>query len=102
MSKYAFVYAGGAMAETPEAQQASMDAWNQWFSTLGEAIVDGGNPFGASASISGDTVTESGRLGAGGYSLVAANSLQDAVGLAKGCPIITDGGTVDVYETIEM
>ena len=102
MSKYALVYAGGAMAQTPEAQQASMDAWNGWFASLGDAIVDGGNPFGSSASISADGVTESGRLGASGYSLVTANSLQDAVGLAKGCPIIADGGTVDVYEAIEM
>ena len=90
MSKYALVYAGGAMAQTPEAQQASMDAWNGWFASLGDAIVDGGNPFGSSASISADGVTESGRLGASVYSLVTANSLQDAVGLAKGCPIIAD------------
>jgi len=102
MSKFAFVYAGGAMAETPEAQQASMAAWTAWFSTLGDTIVDVGNPFGGSATISGAGVSESGRLGASGYSLVTANSLAEAVGLAKGCPIIADGGTVDVYEAIEM
>ena len=102
MSKYVLVYAGGAMAETPEAQQASMDAWNGWFSSLGDAVVDGGNPFGGSATVSGDGVTETGLLGASGYSLVTANSLADATGLAKGCPIIADGGTVDVYEAIEM
>ncbi len=86
----------------PEAQQASLNAWNAWFGTLGEAIVDGGNPFTASATVSSGGATNPGRLGASGYSLVTANSLQDAVSLAKGCPVIADGGAVDVYETIEM
>ena len=102
MTKYAFIYAGGKMAETPEAQQASVNAWNAWFGTLGDAIVDGGNPFATSATVSSGGVTDAGRLGAGGYSLVTANSLQEAVGLAKGCPVIEDGGAVDVYETLEM
>jgi hypothetical protein len=31
-----------------------------------------------------------------------ADGLDDAVGLASGCPIVADGGTVDVYETIDV
>jgi hypothetical protein len=102
MSKYAFVYAGGSVAETPEAQQAVMQAWMTWFGTLGDAVVDEGNPFGGSASVSRDGVANSGRLGATGYTLVTANSLEDAASIAKGCPVLDDGGTVDVYEALEM
>jgi len=34
--------------------------------------------------------------------LVAASDLEAAVSLAKGCPILSSGGTVEVAETIEM
>jgi hypothetical protein len=34
--------------------------------------------------------------------IVAADSLDAAVELAKGCPILETGGAVDVYEAIAM
>jgi hypothetical protein len=102
MSKFVFVYSGGSMAQTPEEQQAVMQAWTEWFGTLGDAVVEAGNPFGASSSVSGAGVTHPGTLGATGYSVVTAASLDDATGLAKGCPIIQAGGAVDVCEAIEM
>ena len=37
-----------------------------------------------------------------GYSSVAADSLDAAVALTKDCPIFASGGSVDVYEAIEM
>jgi hypothetical protein len=40
--------------------------------------------------------------GLGGYSVLQADSLAAAADLAKGCPLIGGGGTVDVYETIPM
>ena len=102
MSKYALIYSGGAMAQTPQEQQAAMQAWTEWFGTLGDAVVEVGNPFGPSASVSGDGVTSPGGLGASGYSLINATSLDDATGLAKGGPIIASGGAVDVCEALEM
>ena len=48
MAKFVLVYTGGKMAETPEAQQASMEAWGAWFGSLGNAVADMGAPFGAS------------------------------------------------------
>ena len=102
MTKFAFIYSGGAMAETPEAQQTEMKAWTEWFGSLGGAVADIGNPFGASTAVSGDGVADAGALGASGYSLVTAESLAAAAGLAKGCPIIASGGAVDVYEALEM
>jgi hypothetical protein len=34
----------------------------------------------------------------GGYSLIRATSLDTAVDLARGCPILSHGGTVEVGE----
>ena len=37
MGNYVFAYTGGTMSVTPEEQEASMQAWGQWFGTLGDA-----------------------------------------------------------------
>jgi hypothetical protein len=98
VGKYVLVYQGGAMAETEEAQQAAMAAWGSWFGSLGRAVVDGGAPIGPSAAVGGGAS----RTGLTGYSILQAGGLDDAVQLASGCPIVADGGTVDVYETIDV
>jgi hypothetical protein len=98
VGKYVLVYQGGAMAETEAAQQAAMAAWGTWFGSLGAAVVDGGAPFGASGAVGGGSTT----TGLTGYSILQADSLDAAVTMAGGCPIIADGGTVDVYETIDV
>jgi hypothetical protein len=102
MSKYVLAYRGGSMADTPEAQQASMEAWGAWFGRLGEAATDWGAPFGPSITVSSTGAAPGGAAELTGYSIVTADSLDAAAGLASSCPIISDGGTVDVYEAIEM
>src|ERR1700690_2743505 len=98
MAKYVFIYKGGTMPESEEQKQSVMAAWGTWFGTLGEAIVDPGNPFGASSSVGGD-----GASGLTGYSIVTAASLDEAVSKANGCPILEGGrGNIEVYETVEM
>jgi len=101
MGKYLFAYRGGMMADTDEQRQAVMQAWGEWFGKLGAAIVDPGNPFAGSTSVNGN--------GGGsadsqltGYSVITADSLDDAGALAEGCPVLSGGGSVDVYETIEV
>jgi hypothetical protein len=91
------------MADTPEAQKAAMDAWMGWFGTLGDDIVDPGNPFGAASTVKADgSNKDGGASGIGGYSVINANSLSDAAGKAKGCPVLTGGGSVEVYEAMPM
>ncbi|MGZ4691715.1 MAG: hypothetical protein ACXVJW_01940 [Acidimicrobiia bacterium] len=102
MGKYVFAYTGGSMAETPEAQEAAMKAWVDWFGTLGSAVVDGGNPFGASTAVKTDGVSAKTSAGLAGYSVIEADSLELAAKLAGGCPVLSGGGTVEVYETIAM
>jgi hypothetical protein len=102
MAKFVYVYVGGQMAETPEAQEQAMQAWGAWFGTLGDSVADAGNPFGNSATVGSSGVTEGGKSGAGGYSIVSADSLSDAAAKAKGCPVLAGGGSVEVYEAIPM
>jgi hypothetical protein len=103
MTKYLLAYSGGATPETEAEQQAVMAAWTGWFGEIGSAIVDPGNPFGPSKSVgSGGAVGDGGRSGLTGYSLVNADSLDAAAELAKGCPVLTNGGAVEVYETFDV
>jgi hypothetical protein len=103
MAKYVLAYSGGSMPETEEAGAAVMAAWGAWLGGLGDAIVDGGNPFGSSASVAPDgSVSDGGSSHINGYSIVTADSLGAATTLVKDCPALSAGGTVDVYETIDM
>ncbi|HVP02589.1 MAG TPA: YciI family protein [Solirubrobacteraceae bacterium] len=97
MGKYVFTYSGGGMAATEGEREAVMAAWGRWFEELGPAVLDMGNPFAGSTSIgssAGDGLT--------GYSIVEADSLEAARGLAEGCPVLERGGGVAVYETLAM
>ena len=52
MAKFVLIFHGG---ETPEEPSPDvMDGWMAWFGELGEAVVDMGAPFGASATIASD------------------------------------------------
>jgi hypothetical protein len=100
MGNYLLAYRGGRMAETDAERDAQMAAWGAWFGRLGDAVVDGGNPFAQSASVTGDgTVGDGAGSGLSGYSVLQADSLTGATELAKSCPILGNGGSVDVYET---
>jgi hypothetical protein len=102
MAKFVYIYTGGQMADTPAAQEEAMQAWGAWFGTLGDAVTDMGNPFASSKTVSTGGVTDGGATTASGYSLLTADSLDAAAALAKGCPIIAGGGTVEVYEAVPM
>src|ERR1051326_7088769 len=101
MANYVLVYkGGGGMAPDEASRQKVMQAWGQWFGSLGDRLVDGGNPFGPSASIAPNgNVTNGAGSGLTGYSILKADDLQAATNAAKGCPVLADGGTVEVYET---
>lgn len=106
MTSYVLVYSGGSgMGMEEEEQNKIMAEWGVWYEKLGEAIVDGGNPFGASKSInaSGDVSDGSASSPAAtGYTVIAADSLDDAVAKSKDHPHIKHGGEVTVYETFQV
>ncbi len=104
MANYVLAYHGGGMPETEEESAKVMAAWEAWYGQLGAAIVDGGAPTGQAKTVNPDgSVADGG--GANpltGYTVVTAADLDAAVALAKGCPILSTGGTIEVAETIDM
>lgn len=104
MSKYLFVYHGGSRPTNPAEVKKVMDAWGAWFGAMGAAVIDGGNPVGASSTVKSDgsIAQDGGANPASGYSLVEASSLADAHKKAKGCPILAAGGSVEVAQAMDM
>jgi hypothetical protein len=104
MTNYVFMYSGGHGVAADEAERDAQYAkWGQWFGELGVAVVDGGAATGKAKTVgAGGSVSDGGSRGLTGYSIVSAASLDAAVELAKGCPVLEIGGAVDVYEAIKL
>ncbi len=100
MANFLLVYRGGSMPETPEEGAKVMQAWTDWFTELGDAVVDGGNPASQTKRIGADGSVAA-TDGPSGYSIIKADSIDAAVALAKGCPVRQGGATIDVVETFD-
>ena len=104
MAKFVFVYHGGKMPESQEEGERVMAAWGAWFQAMGDAVVDPGAPVGTSSTVhaDGSVSSDGGANPTSGYSLVSAADQDAALELAKACPILQDGGSVEVAEAMEM
>jgi hypothetical protein len=102
MGQFVVVYRGGAMGETPEAQEASMNAWMSWFGSLGDKVTQVGSPFGESAAVSADASMSAATTGLTGFSIIEAPSLAEASKLVTTCPIYSEGGGVEIYQALMM
>ena len=105
MPKFVLLYSGGSMPETEAEQAVVMQAWGAWYTGMGEALVDGGNPFAPLAkSIASSGEVSDGPVGvpASGYTIIQASSLDSAVEIAKNCPVLMGGAQISVYETFPV
>ncbi len=101
MAKFVLIYTGGSMPESDSGRATMMKAWETWFGGLGAAVADTGNPFTAAAkTVAGNGRVSDGPVGtaATGYTILQADSLDAAVGMAKGCPVLQGGAQISVYE----
>ncbi len=99
MANFVLLYQGGSMPESPEEGARVMQAWTTWFGQLGDALIDGGNPASKWRTIAANGSVTNDASGPSGYSIIKADSLDAAVTLAKGCPVLQGGASVQVVET---
>ena len=102
MANFLLTYHGGSMPETKEEQDQVMSAWTNWFGALGGALVDGGNPISQAKAIAPDGSVMEATSAPSGYSILKADSLDEAVTLSKGCPVLAGGAAVVVSETFPV
>jgi hypothetical protein len=97
VKKFVFLYYG-AWERKPELMQG----WQDWFTRVGDRFVDSGNPLGAAREItSNGSRALNGDAGSPltGYSIVSADSMEDAERLLEGLPIMD---SVRIYEAMSM
>ena len=96
MKKFLFIYNA-----SPDAGSDSMDDWMAWFGSIGEHLVDVGNPIQGGTLVKGDSSSELTSFTdfVGGYSLINAEDLAQAVTFAKSCP---NPAGIRVFETMPM
>jgi YCII-related domain len=98
MSKYVFAFRSDPdRAATPDEEEA----WTAWFGRLGGAVTDFGNRVSRASMVTANGAG-TGQDALSGYVVIAADSLDAAEALAKGCPGLQAGGRVEVGEIMEM
>jgi hypothetical protein len=104
VSKYLLIYHGGGAPQTDEEREKTTAEWTQWFTQLGSATVDMGNPTSHAKTVGTDGAVSDGGGGnpATGYSIISVDSIDNAVNAAKMCPHLASGGSVEVAEIYEV
>ncbi len=105
MANFVLLYSGGSMPATEAESAAVIKAWTAWYTRLGGAVVDPGNPFTPLAkriASNGGVSKHPARGMASGYTIIKADSLDAAVELARDCPVLQGGARITVYETFPV
>jgi hypothetical protein len=106
MANFLFVYRQrtGTAAMTPEEMQQHMQKWqtwigdavrNGWMVETGDALKKEGRVVNARQVVMDGPFVEAKEI-VGGFSIIQADSLEGAAELARGCPCLLRGGTVEV------
>jgi len=115
MSQYLYLYRADPVARqqamSPERAQQSMQRWVAWMQELdtkghlkdrGQPLEQGGKVVrGQSKTVTDGPYAETKDL-VGGFSLVEARDIEQAVELSRGCPILDGGGSVEVRPVMKM
>jgi len=103
MPQYVITYLGGNQPSSPEEGKKQMSKYMEWISSLGEKAVSPMNPFKNTSTVNSDgTVTTGSKTSMSGYTIINANSLEEAVSVAKTCPFLEIGGSLEVSELMQM
>ncbi len=107
MTKFLLLYRGPATPMenfTPEEAAEQLAAWKGWQDRVGSALVDFGAPFGTRSAVADDGSSPD-PSDQNGYSIVEANSIDDARALVDGHPFLAEGKgqfSIEVFELVPM
>lgn len=112
MEKFMLIFHGGEIpTQSPEQMQAHMGRWMAWIDKLrktdqyvsGEPLLPGGKLV---AGKNGKNVTDGpyteGKEVVGGFFIINAKDLAEAVNISKDCPDFDLGGSVQVRQVMKM
>jgi hypothetical protein len=107
MEKFMYLFRGGSNpAQSPEDMQAHMQKWMVWMESLGKrGIFVAGEPLhttgkqvnGKKKELTDGPFIEAKEM-VGGYLIVNAKDIDEAVEISKGCPIFDMDGKLEVRQ----
>ena len=103
MPRYCVVYLGGEPPSSPEEGQRHFAEYMDWLAALGDAAVSPANPLKNTHTIGPDGgVTTGGTTTMSGYTVLEADSMEAALSIARTCPFLAVGGSLEVSELAQM
>lgn len=103
MPQYMITYLGGNQPSTPEEGKQHFEKYKAWLVSLGDSAISPANPLKNSNTVNPDgSVTAGSTTTMSGYTVVEAESIEDALIMAKACPFLDIGGSLEVSELIQM
>jgi hypothetical protein len=115
MKEFLLLFRGGEEGmsrakSSPERYQNHMMKWKSWMESLGkqgkfiggQPLASGGSVISGGKKIVTDGPFVEGKEIVGGYLMIKANDLKDAVEISKNCPIFEYGGIVEVREVEQL
>jgi hypothetical protein len=108
MKKFLLLYMSPVTGEeqmkmgTPEEKKKGMEAWTNWYTKLGSAVVDPGNPLSESVHVGhGDHPKLEAHVG--GYTVIQAETMEKAKELVSNHPQLSmPNSCIEVLEMLEM
>jgi hypothetical protein len=102
MPKFLITYVGGMeMPASAAAREQMLSAFMAWAGSVGDQMVDPGAPLGPTRLVTSEGDTEGRAAGEiGGYTVISADSIDDAVTAVRGHPFLGRGGTLQVSEAV--
>lgn len=103
MPKFVLAYHTGPNFSPPADGPKHMEDWKAWMAGLGDAAVDPGLAVGPSKTVGPDGVADGGGANPlAGYTVVQADNIDAAIEIARACPHIALGGTIEVAPDMEL
>jgi len=103
MPQYVLTYLGGDKPSTPEEGKQHFAKYQQWLASLGDAAVSPANPFRNTSTVNPDgSVTGGSKTSMSGFTIVEADTMESALSIAKSCPFLEIGGSLEVSELMQM
>jgi len=103
MAQYIITYLGGDQPSSPEEGKKHFTKYKEWLSSLGDCVVSPANPLKNTCTINPDgTVSTGSSTSMSGYTIIEAGSIESALDIAKACPFLDIGGSLEVSELVQM
>jgi hypothetical protein len=110
MGEFAFVFRGRDRTRPEQLQRALVNRWAAWMKELdqqgrltnpGQPLQDTGSRVVGRGRVVNDAPFAEIKDVVNGFLVIAAHDLEEAVEIAKGCPIFDDDGSVEVRPVLQ-